>query len=131
MQILEKQDQQISIKKTKKIEVIEIDGHLFIKQINPGVIIMPYTLNDDGTPFFATEYLIRTELKMTEEEIESNQQWLDSKEDEADEAAAAAAGGAAPAGGGGGAPAATAAETPAEGGSETTEGGEVKGTGQL
>ena len=87
-------------------------------------------VNDDGTPFFATEYLIRTELKMTEEEIESNQQWLDSKEDEADEAAAAA-GGAAPAGGGGGAPAATAAETPAEGGSETTEGGEVKGTGQL
>jgi hypothetical protein len=85
--------------------------------------------NDDGTPYFATEYLIRTELRMTEEEIESNQQWFDSKEDEADEAAAAA-GGAAPAGGGG-APAATAAETPAEGGSETTEGGEVKGTGQL
>jgi hypothetical protein len=49
MQILEKQEI-ISIKKTKNTEIVEIDGHLFIKQINPGVIIMPYTIDGDGNP---------------------------------------------------------------------------------
>lgn len=86
--------------------------------------------NDDGTPFFATDYLIRTELRMTEEEIESNKKWFDAKENE-EEAAAAAGGGAAPApAGGGGAPAAPAAAAEG-GGGETVEGGEAKGAGQL
>lgn len=49
MQIFENKEQ-ISIKKTKKVEVLEIDNHLFIKQIYPGVIIMPYTLDDEGNP---------------------------------------------------------------------------------
>lgn len=84
--------------------------------------------NDDGTPYFATEYLVRTDLKMTQEEIEANKKWFDFKENE-DAAAVAAAGGAA-AGAAGAAPAASAA-APAEGGSETIEGGETKGTGQL
>lgn len=49
MQIFENQEQ-ISIKKNKRIEVLEINEHLFIKQIYPGVIIMPYTLDDEGNP---------------------------------------------------------------------------------
>lgn len=49
MQIFENQEQ-ISIKKTKRTEVLEIDNHLFIKQIYPGVIIMPYTLDAEGNP---------------------------------------------------------------------------------
>lgn len=83
--------------------------------------------NDDGTPFFSTDYLIRTELKMTEEEIESNKKWFEAKENE-EEPAAAPAGGAPGAAGGG---AAGAAAPAAEGGSETIEGGEAKGAGQL
>jgi hypothetical protein len=84
---------------------------------------------DDGTPFFATEYLIRKDLRMTEDEIESNQKWFDSMEDDAAEAEAYKGGGAV-GGGAAGAPAGAAA-APAEGGSETIEGGETKGTGQL
>jgi hypothetical protein len=89
-------------------------------------------LKDDGTPFFSTQYLIREELKMTEPEIEANQKWFDQEIKESEEEAAAAppAGGAPPPAGGGGAPAPPAA--PAEGGgSETVEGGEAKGAGQL
>ena len=87
-------------------------------------------MRDDGTPYFSTEYLIRKELRMTEDEIESNQKWLDS-EIEAEETAAMAAGmGAAPMGGGV-APAGGGEAPPAEGGSETIEGGEVSGAGQL
>ena len=91
-------------------------------------------MKDDGTPYFATEYLIREELKMNEAEIESNKKWFDQEaDDEEAEAAGAAgapaAGGAAPAGGAA-APAGEAA--PAEGGgSETVEGGETKGEGGL
>jgi hypothetical protein len=86
-------------------------------------------VKDDGTPYFATEYLVRTDLRMTEDEIEANQKWFDFKENEEEAQAAAGGGGAPPAGGGGGA--APAAAAPAEGGSETIEGGETKGTGQL
>jgi hypothetical protein len=86
-------------------------------------------MRDDGTPFFATDYLIRKELRMTEEEIESNQQWFDSKEEE-EEATVAGTPGAPPAPGGA-APAAPAPAAAGEGGSETVEGGETKGTGQL
>jgi len=88
-------------------------------------------MNDDGTPYFHTEYLIRNDLKMSEEEIRSNKQWFDASEN-TEEAAEAGGAGAAPAGGMGGSAAApaAAAEAPAAG-SETTEGGEVAGTGQL
>ena len=88
-------------------------------------------MKDDGTPYFATEYLIREELRMTEAEIKSNQTWFDQQIE--DEAAATPAG--APAGGGmppagGGAPAPAGGEEPA-GGSEVIDGGESKGEGQL
>lgn len=88
-------------------------------------------LKDDGTPYFATEYLIREELKMNEADIRSNQQWFDQQvEDEAAQAQASGGTGigAPPAGG---AAAAPAAEAPAEGGTETIEGGETKGEGAL
>jgi len=49
MELYEKADQTV-IQKTKNREVVEIDGHLFIRQINPGVIIIPYTVDDDGFP---------------------------------------------------------------------------------
>jgi hypothetical protein len=90
-------------------------------------------MRDDGTPYFATEYLIRKELKMTEAEIKSNQQWFDQIPD--DEPAVEsqgeppAPGGVAPPAGGA-APAAPAAEAPAGGGEEIA-GGETKGEGAL
>jgi len=89
-------------------------------------------MKDDGTPYFATEYLIREELKMNDSEIKSNQSWFDQQADaEEAEAAAPAPGGApAPPAGGGGA-AAPGGEAPAEGGSEVKEGGETSGEGQL
>jgi hypothetical protein len=90
-------------------------------------------MKDDGTPYFATEYLIREELKMTDVEIKANQTWFDQKIDEeaADEAAGgSAAPGAAPTPAGGAAPA-PGAETPEEGGGEVKDGGEVSGEGQL
>ncbi len=87
-------------------------------------------MKDDGTPYFSTDYLIRKELKMTEDEIQSNQKWFDQKVDEEEQAAAGGGGGAgaapAPAAA---APATGAAEAPA--GGETVEGGESKGAGQL
>lgn len=89
-------------------------------------------MKDDGTPYFSTEYLIRKELKLTEDEIESNQKWFESEEEEEAVPQEGAAG--APAGGGapvGGAAAAPPAEAPAEGGGETKEGGETAGAGQL
>ena len=88
-------------------------------------------MKDDGTPYFATEYLIREELKMNEAEIESNKKWFDQEIDEEEQEGGA---GAVPAAGApaAGSPAA-AAETPAaEGaGSETVDGGETKGEGGL
>jgi hypothetical protein len=87
-------------------------------------------MKDDGTPFFATEYLIREELRMTDAEIKSNQTWFDQQIDEEVEAAAGAPAPGMPAPGGGGAPAAPAPEAPAAGG-EVIEGGESKGEGSL
>jgi len=49
MELLENQEA-ASLHTKKNIEVLEIDNRLFIKQINPGVIILPYTLNKDKTP---------------------------------------------------------------------------------
>lgn len=85
-------------------------------------------MKDDGTPYFSTEYLVRKELRLTEDEIDSNQHWIDINKDLETKAAEAAAS-AAPAGGGAAA-AAPAAETPAAG-AETIEGGETKGAGAL
>jgi hypothetical protein len=84
-------------------------------------------MKDDGTPYFSTEYLIRTELRLTQDEIDSNNRWLESAKDEP----VAGEGGEAPAppAGGGAAPAPAAPEAAA--GSETIEGGETKGTGAL
>ena len=47
-------------------------------------------LKDDGSPFFSTEYLIRKELRMSENEIESNEDWFkfERKEEESEAAAA-------------------------------------------
>ena len=39
-------------------------------------------LKDDGTPYFSTEYLIRKELKMSEDEIEANKKWFEMTEEE-------------------------------------------------
>jgi hypothetical protein len=91
-------------------------------------------LKDDGTPYFSTEYLIRKELRLSEDEIESNEDWFKSERKEEAEAAPGAPG--APGapmdmGGGGAAPAGGGGEAPAGGGSETTEGGETSGEGQL
>jgi hypothetical protein len=83
--------------------------------------------NDDGTPYFATEYLIRKELKLTEDEISSNKHWLNMLAEEA-ERVAAEGGAVPPAGGGGGAVAG--GEMPAAG-EEVVTGGEVGGEGQL
>lgn len=86
-------------------------------------------MKDDGTPYFSTEYLIRKELRLTADEIDSNQHWIDASKAAEEKAAASEA--AAPAGGGAAAaaPAAT-AEQPAAG-AETIEGGETKGAGAL
>jgi hypothetical protein len=85
-------------------------------------------IRDDGTPYFATDYLIREELKMTDAEIKANQTWFDQKDEE--EAQEAAAGGA-PVAPAGGAAITPQPEAPAEGGSEVKDGGEVGGEGQL
>jgi len=86
-------------------------------------------MKDDGTPYFSTEYLIRKELRLTADEIDSNQHWIDASKAAEEKAAASEA--AAPAGGGAAAaaPAAT-TEQPATG-AETIEGGETKGAGAL
>jgi hypothetical protein len=86
-------------------------------------------MKDDGTPYFSTEYLIRKELRLTADEINSNKHWIDASKAAEEKAAASEA--AAPAGGGAAAaaPAAT-TEQPATG-AETIEGGETKGAGAL
>jgi hypothetical protein len=87
-------------------------------------------MKDDGTPYYSTEYLIREELKMTDSEIEANRKWLEQEIEDEITAAGGSAGGAPPVAGGA-APAPPAAAATAEGGSETVEGGESKGAGQL
>jgi hypothetical protein len=84
-------------------------------------------LNEDGTPFFHTNYLIRKELKMNDADLEANQQWFDQDTTAAERVEGAVS---AMPSAGGVAPAAT-ASAPAAVGGETVEGGEVAGTGQL
>ena len=97
---------------------------------------MKGVINDDGTPYFNTEYLIRKELRMSDDDIQTNLNYK-IQEEEAKEEASAAAAAAAPMGAGGGdmgaggGAAAPGGEAAAEGGSETVEGGETKGEGQL
>ena len=99
---------------------------------------MKGVMNDDGTPYFSTEYLIRKELRLPDDEIEMNKNYKIQEQEEAEEAEAkaAAAGDAGAAGmdagaGAGAAAGAGAGETPPEGGGETIEGGETQGEGQL
>jgi hypothetical protein len=90
-------------------------------------------LKDDGTPYYHTEYLVRTELKMTADEIEANKEWFNRDEEVVPGEPGkppSAGGGAPPAGGGAAAPPA-APETPPAAPAETTEGGETAGAGQL
>lgn len=85
-------------------------------------------LKDDGTPYFSSEYLIRKELRMTEDEIESNAKWLKIEEQDGQERMEGEAG----AGLDGGAAAAPAAEGgAAAAGGETIEGGETGAEGSL
>lgn len=49
METYEKQEIK-TIQKSRNTEAVEIDGNIFIRQINPGVIIMPYTLDEEGNP---------------------------------------------------------------------------------
>jgi 8-oxo-dGTP pyrophosphatase MutT (NUDIX family) len=49
MEIIKNQEE-TSLHTRKNIEIIELNKKLFIKQIIPGVIILPYTLNEDKTP---------------------------------------------------------------------------------
>jgi hypothetical protein len=85
-------------------------------------------MKDDGTPYFSTEYLIRKELRLTADEINSNKHWIDASKAAEEKAAASEA--AAPAGGASAAAPAATAEQPAAG-AETIEGGETKGAGAL
>jgi hypothetical protein len=88
-------------------------------------------MKDDGTPYFSTEYLIRKELRLTEDEISSNKQWFDQEMEieEGEAAKGAPSGGGAPIGGAAAPP--PAGETPPAGGSEVTDGGETSGEGAL
>lgn len=89
-------------------------------------------LKDDGTPYFSTEYLIRKELKLAQDEIESNADWFKMEREEEEETAGAAGmAGAAPAPAGGGAAPSAGAAAPEAGGSETKEGGETGAPGAL
>ena len=96
---------------------------------------MKGVMNDDGTPYFSTEYLIRKELRLPDDEIEKNNNYKIQEAEAAQEAETTAAApgeaGVAPGAEGGGAAAAPGGEAAPEGGSETIEGGETKGEGQL
>ncbi|CAB4218847.1 portal vertex protein [uncultured Caudovirales phage] len=84
---------------------------------------MKAVVDDENKPYFSTEYLIKEYLKLSDEDIEKNRNYLAAFGQAAE--AAAGAGGAAPAGGG--APAAPAGETAPTG--ETSS--EVGAKGQL
>ena len=89
-------------------------------------------LKDDGTPYFSTEYLIRKELRMSEDEIEANQKWFDMEEEHVEgEVADIPMGDVAMGEVGGTAPSVAGGEAAAAGGSETTEGGEAGTEGTL
>ena len=87
-------------------------------------------MKDDGTQYFSTDYLIRSELRMTESEIDANEDWFKINEIEA-QMGEAGAGGDGGAGGGGGAAGAPAGAEAAAGGSETKDGGETGPEGSL
>lgn len=89
-------------------------------------------LKDDGTPYFSTDYLIRKDLRLTEDEIESNEKWkqIDDHVSKGQQPAQE--------GGGeiviptpGAAMASAGSAEPAAGGSETTEGGETGAAGSM
>jgi hypothetical protein len=87
-------------------------------------------LKDDGTPYFSTEYLIRKDLRLTEDEIESNEKWqqidrADRDDDTSDLVSAGTS--ATELLTGGQAPQQAAPEAPQGGGAETIEGGEAGG----
>jgi hypothetical protein len=84
---------------------------------------MKAVVDDENKPYFSTEYLIKEYLKLSDEDIEKNRNYL-AAFGQAAEAAAGAGGGSAAAGG---APAAPAGETPPTG--ETSS--EVGTKGQL
>jgi hypothetical protein len=86
--------------------------------------------NEDGTPYFATEYLIRKELKLTQDEIESNRDWLNMLAHEK-ERVASQEGAIPPTGGGGGGGVGGGGAEQTGGGDEVKAGGEVGGEGQL
>ena len=91
-------------------------------------------MKDDGTPFFSTDYLVRNELRMTESEIDANEEWFEMREKEVQAATGdmGAGGGGGDLGGGGGAAAGGGGgEAPAGGGGETVDGGETGAEGSL
>jgi len=98
---------------------------------------MKGVMNDDGTPYFSTEYLVRKELRLPDDEIQTNLNYKlqeeEAKEEAETQAAAAAPGaeGMPPGADAGAAAGAPAGEAPPEGGGETIEGGETQGEGQL
>ena len=99
------------------------------KRLN-SFIAMKGVMRDDGKPYFSTEYLVRRELRLSDDEIETNANYKIQEEEEEIAAAAAAGEPPMPAGEGGAAPPAEGA--PPEGGpAETIEGGEVGTEGQL
>ena len=50
---------------------------------------MKGVMNDDGTPYFSTEYLIRKELKLPDDEIEKNNNYKIQEAEETEEASQA------------------------------------------
>lgn len=91
-------------------------------------------MKDDGTPFFSTDYLVRNELRMTESEIDANEEWFEMREKEVQAATGdmgAPAGGGDLGGGGGAAAGGGGGEAPAGGGGETVDGGETGAEGSL
>lgn len=88
-------------------------------------------LKDDGSPYFSTEYLIRKELKMTQDEIDSNAEWFKFTEDQQKDAQGAGEFEAPILPETGVAPAPIGGSEPTGGGAETMPGGEVGTEGTL
>lgn len=88
-------------------------------------------MKDDGTPYYSTEYLIRKELKMSQDEIDSNAEWFKFTSDENEDLTPNpdAEAPILPESGVAASNPAPAAE--AAGGAETTPGGETGADGQL
>jgi len=47
---MESKKEVTSLQKINNTECIKVDNNLYIRQIEPGVIIMPYTLDNEGNP---------------------------------------------------------------------------------